>query len=97
MDMSALKDTARGAVGKKFGVGYRMAQATRDPAEVIPEVEDFAIKGKRLCHVVVQDEPAKLEMERLAAILVVSEAWAAWPSVRPTVRRPQNWSKLVAA
>jgi hypothetical protein len=86
MDMSALKDTARGAVGKKLGVGYRMAQATRDPAEVI--------KGKRLCHVVVRDEPAKLEMERLAAILVVGEAW---PSVRPTVRRPQKWSKLVAA
>jgi hypothetical protein len=94
MDMSALKDTARGAVGKKLGVGYRMAQATRDPAEVIPEVEDFAIKGKRLCHVVVRDEPAKPEMERLAAILVVGEAW---PSVRPTVRRPQKWSKLVAA
>ena len=94
MDVPALKDIARGAIGKKLGVGYRMAQATPEPAEVIPEVEGFAVKGKRLCDVVVRDEPAKPEMERLATILVVGEAW---PSLRPTVGRTQKWSKLVAA
>ena len=94
MDVPTLKDIARGAIGKKLGVGYRMAQATAEPAEVIPEVEDFAIKYKRLRDVVVRDEPAKPEMERLAAILVVGEAW---PYAWPTVRRTQKWSKLVAA
>jgi hypothetical protein len=94
MDVSALKDIARGAVGKKLGVGYRMAQAAPEPTEVIPEVEGFAIKGKRLCDIAVRDEPAKPEMERLAAILVVGEAW---PVMRPTVRRSQKWSKLVTA
>jgi hypothetical protein len=93
MDVSALKDIACGTVGKKLGVSYRMAQATPEPAEVIPEVEGFAIKGKRLCDIVIRDEPAKPEMERLAAILVVGEAW---PSARPTVRRTQKRSKLVA-
>jgi hypothetical protein len=94
MDVSAFKDIARGAVGKKLGVSYRMAQAASEPAEVIPEVEGFAIKGKRLCDVVVGDEPPKPEMEHLAAIFVVGEAW---PFVRPTVCRTQKWSKLVAA
>jgi hypothetical protein len=94
MDVSALKNIARGAIGKKLGVSYRMAQATPEPAEVIPEIEDFAIKGERLRDVVVRDEPAKPEMEHLAAIFVVGEAW---PFVRPTVRRTQKWSKLVAA
>ena len=54
MNVSALKDIAHGAVRKKLGVGHRMAQATREPTEVYPEVEDFAIEGKRLCDVVVR-------------------------------------------
>ena len=87
MDVSTLKDTTRGAVGKKLGVSYRMAQATCDTAELIPEVEGFAIKGERLCDVVVRNEPAKPKMERLPAILVVGEAR---PSIRPTVRRTQK-------
>lgn len=84
MDVSALKDIASGAVGKKLGVGYRMAQTTPEPAKVIPEVEGFAIKYKRLCDIVVRNESAEPEMECLAAILVVGEAR---PSLWPTVRR----------
>ena len=94
MDVSALKDIARGAVGKKLGVGYRMAQATHEPAEVVPEVEDFAIKSERLCDVVIRDEPATPEMEHLATILIVGEPW---PFVWPTVCRTQKGSELVAA
>ena len=55
MNVSALKDIAHGAVGKKLGVGHRMAQATPEPIEVYPEVEDFSIEGKRLCDIVIQD------------------------------------------
>ena len=42
-----------------------MAQATHEPAEVVPEVEDFAIKSERLCDVVIRDEPATPEMESI--------------------------------
>ena len=94
MDVSALKDIARGAIGKKLGVGYRMAQATHEPAEVVPEVEDFAIKSERLCDVVIRDEPATPEMEHLATVLIVGEPW---PFVWPTVCRTQKGSELVAA
>jgi hypothetical protein len=93
MDVSAHKYIARGAVRTKLGVGYRMAQAAPEPAEVIPEVESFAIKGKRLCDVVIRDEPARPEMEHLATIFVVGEAW---PFVRPTIgpRSGASWLPL---
>jgi hypothetical protein len=87
MDVSAFEDVTCRAIGKELGISDRMAQATSKSAKVIPEVEGLAVEEERLCDVVVRDEPAESEMERLAPIVVFGQPG---PAVGPAVRRSQK-------
>ena len=85
MDMSAHKNATCRAIGKDFGIGERMSQASSDTAKVGPKAVDFAIDEKRFRDIVVRDERARFQREHLATVLVLSESRPAdWPKVGGT-------------
>jgi hypothetical protein len=88
MDMSTHKNATRCAIGKDFGIGERVSQASSDTAEVGPKAVDLAVDEKRFRDIVVRDEHASCQREHLATVLVLSESRPAdWPKVGGTGKR----------
>src|SRR5882762_1671213 len=90
MDMSAHKNATRRAIGKDFGIGERMSQASSDTAKVGPKAVDLAVDEKRFRDIVVRDESARFQMEHLATVLVLSESRpVVWPKFGGTGERTE--------
>ena len=88
--MSAHKNATRRAIGKDFGIGERMSQASSDTAKVGPKAVDLAVYEERFRDIVVRDERARFQMEHLATVLVLSESRPAdWPKVGGTGERTE--------
>jgi hypothetical protein len=97
MDMSSHKNATRRAIGKDFRIGERMSQASSNTAKIGPKTVDLAVDEKRFRDIVVRDERARIQLEHLATVLVLSESRPGmWPKVGGTSERTELFAAWVS-